>query len=304
MSEDKATELFGLMEKFAGYGFNKSHAAAYALIAFQTAYLKAHYPAEFMAACLSADMDDTDKVQIFVEDSIANGLTILPPDINLSDYRFVPVDGKTIRFGVGAVKGTGESAVNSIITIRGQTGPFSDLFDFCNRVDRRIANRRVMESLIRVGAFDTINTNRASLIASVGVAIESAEQMSRAASQTNLFGETGDHSHLQTQPIQTEAWSEREKLHQEKIGLDYYFSGHPFDTYAAELKRFVRTRLDRLNPSREPQLIAGIIHSVRVQMTRRGRMCVINLDDGKARVELVVFRELFPNPPIFNRSMQ
>ncbi|MBX9916093.1 MAG: DNA polymerase III subunit alpha [Nitrosomonas sp.] len=293
LSEDKATELFGLMEKFAGYGFNKSHAAAYALIAFQTAYLKAHYPAEFMAACLSADMDDTDKVQIFVEDSIANGLTILPPDINLSDYRFVPIDGKTIRFGLGAVKGTGESAVNSIIAVRGQTGPFRDLFDFCNRVDRRIANRRVMESLIRVGAFDTIDTNRASLIASVGVAIESAEQMSRAASQTNLFGETGDHSHLQTQPIQTEAWSEREKLHQEKIGLGYYFSGHPFDTYAAELKRFIRTRLDRLNPSREPQLIAGIIHSVRVQMTRRGRMCVINLDDGKARVELVVFSELF-----------
>ncbi|MER0203655.1 MAG: DNA polymerase III subunit alpha [Nitrosomonas sp.] len=293
LSEDKATELFGLMEKFAGYGFNKSHAAAYALIAFQTAYLKAHYPAEFMAACLSADMDDTDKVQIFVEDSIANGLTILPPDINLSDYRFVPVDGKTIRFGLGAVKGTGESAVNSIITVRGQTGPFRDLFDFCNRVDRRIANRRVMESLIRVGAFDTIDTNRASLIASVGVAIESAEQMSRAASQTNLFGETGDHSHLQTQLIQTEAWSEREKLHQEKIGLGYYFSGHPFDTYAAELKRFIRTRLDRLNPSREPQLIAGIIHSVRVQMTRRGRMCVINLDDGKARLELVVFSELF-----------
>ncbi|PTQ66478.1 DNA polymerase-3 subunit alpha [Nitrosomonas oligotropha] len=293
LSEDKATELFGLMEKFAGYGFNKSHAAAYALIAFQTAYLKAHYPAEFMAACLSADMDDTDKVQIFVEDSIANGLTILPPDINLSDYRFVPVDSKTIRFGLGAVKGTGESAVNSIITVRGQTGPFSDLFDFCNRVDRRIANRRVMESLIRVGAFDTIDTNRASLIASVGVAIESAEQMSRAASQTNLFGETGDHSHLQTQLIQTEAWSEREKLHQEKIGLGYYFSGHPFDTYAAELKRFIRTRLDRLNPSREPQLIAGIIHSVRVQMTRRGRMCVINLDDGKARLELVVFSELF-----------
>jgi len=293
LSEEKATELFGLMEKFAGYGFNKSHAAAYALIAFQTAYLKAHYPAEFMAACLSADMDDTDKVQIFVEDSIANGLTILPPDINLSDYRFVPVDGKTIRFGLGAVKGTGESAVNSIIAVRGQTGPFSDLFDFCNRADRRIANRRVMESLIRVGAFDTIDTNRASLIASVGVAIESAEQMSRAASQTNLFGETGDHSHLQTQLIQTEAWSEREKLHQEKIALGYYFSGHPFDTYAAELKRFIRTRLDRLNPSREPQLIAGIIHSVRVQMTRRGRMCVINLDDGKARVELVVFSELF-----------
>lgn len=293
LSKDKATELFGLMEKFAGYGFNKSHAAAYALIAFQTAYLKAHYPAEFMAACLSADMDDTDKVHIFVEDSIANGLTILPPDINLSGYRFIPADDKTIRFGLGAVKGTGESAISSIIAVREETGPFTDLFDFCNRVDRRIANRRVMESLIRVGAFDAINPNRASLLASVGLAIESAEQMSRSSSQANLFGEVGDQTHMQPQLIQTESWSDREKLRHEKIGLGYYFSGHPFDTYSAELKRFVRTRLDRLNPSREPQLLAGIIHSIRVQMTRRGRMGVINLDDGKARVELVIFSELF-----------
>ena len=293
LSQNKATELFGLMEKFAGYGFNKSHAAAYALIAFQTAYLKAHYPAEFMAACLSADMDDTDKVHIFVEDSIANGLTILPPDINLSSYRFIPVDNKTIRFGLGAVKGTGESAISSIIAMREQTELFTDLFDFCNRVDRRIANRRVMESLIRVGAFDSLNPNRASLLASVGLTIESAEQMSQAVSQANLFGEASDQSHMQSQLIHADMWSDREKLRHEKISLGYYFSGHPFNTYVAELKHFIRTRLDRLNPSREPQLLAGIIHSIRVQMTRRGRMGVINLDDGKARVELVVFSELF-----------
>lgn len=293
LSKDQATELFGLMEKFAGYGFNKSHAAAYALIAFQTAYLKAHYPAEFMAASLSADMDDTDKVHVFVEDSIANGLTILPPDINLSAYRFVPIDSKTIRFGLGAVKGSGESAVNTIVAEREQSGPFRDLFDFCNRVDRRIVNRRVMESLIRVGAFDTINPNRAMLIASVGLAIESAEQSSRSSSQANLFGEAGDQPHMQPQLLTTRVWTDREKLHHEKIGLGYYFSGHPFDTYAPELKRFIRTRLDRLTANREPQLLAGIIHSIRVQMTRRGRMGVINLDDGKARVEVVVFSELF-----------
>ncbi|MEK7772197.1 MAG: DNA polymerase III subunit alpha, partial [Pseudomonadota bacterium] len=267
LSKDKATELFGLMEKFAGYGFNKSHAAAYALIAFQTAYLKAHYPAEFMAACLSADMDDTDKVHIFVEDSLANGLAILPPDINLSSYRFIPSDHKTIRFGLGAIKGTGESAISSIIAAREQTGPFIDLFDFCNRVDRRIANRRVMESLIRVGAFDSINPNRASLLASVGLAIESAEQMSRAVSQANLFNEAGDHSHMRPQLVNADLWSDREKLRHEKIGLGYYFSGHPFDTYAPELKRFIRTQLDQLNPQREPQLLAGIIHSIRIQMT-------------------------------------
>ncbi|WP_297323757.1 DNA polymerase III subunit alpha [Nitrosomonas sp.] len=293
LNKDQATELFGLMEKFAGYGFNKSHAAAYALIAFQTAYLKAHYPAEFMAACLSADMDDTDKVHIFVEDTIANGLTILPPDINHSSYRFIPVDNKTIRFGLGAVKGTGESAISSIIAVREQTGLFTDLFDFCNRVDRRIANRRVMESLIRVGAFDAINPNRASLLASVGLAIESAEQISQSVSQANLFGEAEDQPHMQPQLIPANVWSDREKLRHEKISLGYYFSGHPFDTYAAELKRFIRTRLDQLYPNREPQLLAGIIHSIRVQMTRRGRMGIINLDDGKARVELVIFSELF-----------
>ncbi|PXW89950.1 DNA polymerase-3 subunit alpha [Nitrosomonas sp. Nm84] len=293
LGKNQATELFGLMEKFAGYGFNKSHAAAYALIAFQTAYLKAHYPSEFMAACLSADMDDTDKVHIFVEDSNANGLTILPPDINHSGYRFIPVDNQTIRFGLGAVKGTGESAISSIIAVREQMGPFTDLFDFCNRVDRRIANRRVMESLIRVGAFDAINPNRASLLASVGLAIESAEQISQSVSQANLFGEAEDQSHMQPQLIPANVWSDREKLRHEKISLGYYFSGHPFDTYAVELKRFIRTRLDQLYPNREPQLLAGIIHSIRVQMTRRGRMGVINLDDGKARVELVIFSELF-----------
>ena len=292
LNEDQATELFGLMEKFAGYGFNKSHAAAYALIAYQTAYLKTHYPAEFMAACLSADMDDTDKVYIFIEDSLANGLTILPPDINQSDYRFVPVDDKTIRFGLGAIKGTGESAIKAIVSAREQSGPFTGLFDFCQRVDRRIANRRVMESLIRVGAFDTLNSNRAGLFASVGLAMESAEQNSKAAGQASLFGDD-DHSHTEPQLIDMPYWSEREKLNQEKIGLGYYFSGHPFDTYAAELRRFVRIRLNQLASQREPQLIAGIIHSIRVQMTRRGRMAIINLDDGKARVEVVVFNELF-----------
>lgn len=292
LDKSKATELFGLMEKFAGYGFNKSHAAAYALIAFQTAYLKANYPAEFMAACLSADMDDTDKVHIFIEDCLANGLTILPPDINESTYHFVPVDDKTIRFGLGAIKGSGESAINMLVAERKYSGSFGDLFDFCNRIDKRIVNRRIIESLIRVGAFDLIDANRGSLLASVGMAIESAEQMNQSSNQANLFAETSE-ALPKMQLIQTQAWSEREKLHQEKIGLGYYFSGHPYETYALELKRFIRTRLDQLNPQRETQLIAGIIHSIRIQMTRRGRMAVINLDDGNARVEVVVFNELF-----------
>ncbi len=292
LTKRKAAELFGLMEKFAGYGFNKSHAAAYALIAFQTAYLKAHYPAEFMAATLSADMDDTDKVHTFFEDSIANKIVILPPDINLSVYRFVPMDGKTIRYGLGAVKGTGESAITIITKARNQFGPYTDLFDFCLRVDKRIVNRRVLESLIRAGAFDSINNHRAGLLASVGIALEYAEQTSRAANQVSLFCEddiAAEKPHL----ISVPQWMEKEKLQNEKLALGFYLSGHPYNAYAHELRNFVPTQLDRLKPQREPQILAGIIYSIRIQMTRRGKMGVIVLDDGNARVELVVYSELF-----------
>jgi DNA polymerase-3 subunit alpha len=292
MTEGNAAELFDLMEKFAGYGFNKSHAAAYALIAFQTAYLKAHYPAEFMAATLSADMDDTDKVHSFFEDSVGNGLVMLPPDINLSDYRFIPVDAKSIRYGLGAVKGTGESAIAAIIRARNINGPYQDLFDFCHRVDKRIVNRRVVESLIRAGAFDSIDRHRAGLLASVGIALESAEQAGRAANQVTLFGERD--TPLETSSLlKVAVWPEKEKLKNEKMALGFYLSGHPFNAYAEELKRFVRSRLDRLNPQREPQLLAGIVYALRTQVTRRGRMGVIVLDDGSARVELVVYSELF-----------
>jgi DNA polymerase-3 subunit alpha len=292
LTERNATELFSLMEKFAGYGFNKSHAAAYALIAFQTAYLKTHYAAEFMAATLSADMDDTDKVHAFFEDSVTHGLTILPPDINLSSNRFVPVDGKIIRYGLGAIKGTGESAIAAIIKARTQGGPYTDLFDFCRRVDKRIVNRRVIESLIRAGAFDSVNSHRAGVLASVGIALESAEQAGRAVNQVSLFGER-DEPMEQSSLINVAPWVEKEKLRNEKMALGFYLSGHPFNAYAEELKDFVRTRLDRLNPQREPQLLAGIIYAIRTQVTRRGRMGVIVLDDGKARVELVVYSELF-----------
>ena len=292
LTKSKAAELFGLMEKFAGYGFNKSHAAAYALIAFQTAYLKAHYPSEFMAATLSSDMDDTDKVHSLFEDSIANHIPVLPPDINLSLYRFIPVDGKVIRYGLGAVKGTGELAIRIIARERDQAGPYTDLFDFCQRVDKRVVNRRVLESLIRAGTFDSINTHRAGLFASVGIALESAEQTSRAVNQVSLF--SGDDVALEKPGlVNVPQWGEKERLQNEKMALGFYLSGHPFNIYADELKNFVPTRLDRLGPQREPQLLAGIIYSIRIQMTKRGKkMGVIVLDDGKARVELVVYSEI------------
>ncbi|MCC6917123.1 DNA polymerase III subunit alpha [Nitrosomonas sp.] len=291
MAEADAVTLFGLMEKFAGYGFNKSHAAAYALIAYQTAYLKAHYPAEFMAACMSSDMDDTDKVNMFYEDCKLNGITILPPDINQSGYYFVPLNHKTVRYGLGAVKGSGEAAISAMVRARDQGGGFTDLFDFCRRVDRRIVNRRTIEALIRAGAFDTVEINRAVLLASVGNAMEFAEQCSLTASQVNLFDENAG---MIQPPVMTivAQWPEKEKLQHEKAALGFYLSGHPYDSYARELGRFIPVRLNRVVTGREPQLIAGVIYAIRTQMSRRGKMAIVTLDDGLARVEVVVYSDL------------
>lgn len=291
VAEDKAIALFDLMEKFAGYGFNKSHAAAYALVAYQTAFLKAHYPAEFLAACLSSDMDDTDKVNVYYEDCQANGITVLPPDINQSVYPFVPVDEKTVRYGLGAVKGTGEAAVTAIVQTRAQGGAYTGLFDFCQRVDRRVVNRRAIEALIRAGAFDTIDANRAALLASASIALEHAEHCSLAANQISLFDDNTD---LITQPavLDIAPWDENEKLQHEKAALGFYVSGHPYESYAKELSRFVPTRLNRIVPGQELQLIAGVIYAIRTQMTRRGKMAIVLLDDGLARVEVVVYSDL------------
>jgi DNA polymerase III subunit alpha len=292
LSQAKADELFDLMEKFAGYGFNKSHAAAYALVAYQTAYLKAHHPAAFMAANLSAIMADTDKVQQLFEDAVHNGLAILPPDVNVSGYRFVPIDTQSIRYGLGAIKGTGEAAIGHIIEERARRGPFKDLFDFCHRVDKRIVNRRTVESLVRAGAFDALDDHRGGLLACVGVALESAEQANRAANQVSLFG--GFEEPASAVPrLEVPRWTDLIKLQHEKSALGFYLSGHPFRTYEPELRDFIPTRLDQLKPQPGAVLLAGVMHSLRIQMTRRGRMAVILLDDGNARVELTVFNELF-----------
>jgi DNA polymerase-3 subunit alpha len=292
LSAAKADELFDLMEKFAGYGFNKSHAAAYALVAYQTAYMKAHHAAAFMAANMSAVMADTDKVQQLYADAVANGLSILPPDVNASEYRFVPLDRTSIRYGLGAIKGTGEAAIAHIVEERAKAGPFKDLYDFCARVDKRIVNRRTVESLVRAGAFDCVNDHRASLLATVGMALESAEQANRAANQVSLFGDL-EEATPSLACADVPRWQDREQLQNEKLALGYYLSGHPFRTYADELSSFIATRLDQLTPQPHPVLLAGIIHSQRIQMTRRGRMAVVLLDDGHARIELTVFNELF-----------
>jgi DNA polymerase-3 subunit alpha len=291
LSRGKATQLFDLMEKFAGYGFNKSHAAAYALLAYQTAYMKAHQAAAFVAANLSAVMDDTDKVRQFYEDGVQNGLAILPPDINASGYRFTPVNRQTIRYGLGAVRGTGESAIRAILEARSHA-PFSDLFDFCRRVDKRLVNRRVVEALVRAGAFDALDEHRARLLASVGRALEAAEQAERAASQSSLFGEAEAPRGGEAIYVDAPRWDLRQKLMEEKAALGFYLSAHLFSVYERELRGFPRTPLARLAASEQRTWMAGVIATARMQMTRRGRMMVVALDDGTAQVEISVFNEL------------
>ena len=292
LSRTKATQLFDLMEKFAGYGFNRSHAAAYALLAYQTAYMKAHHASAFMAANLSLVMGDTDKVRQFHDDALANGLTIQAPDINASEYRFVPVDEKTLRYGLGAVRGTGESAIHAIAEAR-KAGPFADLFDLCRRVDKRAVNRRVIEALVRAGALDALEPNRASLLATAGRALEAAEQRERQAAQVSLFGDAADADGAERALVPAQPWGLKQKLTEEKAALGFALSGHLFSVYEHDLAGFPRVPLAQLAAAEHRVWLAGVVASARTQMTRRGRMMVVMLDDGSAQLELSVFNELF-----------
>ncbi|MHB1591593.1 MAG: DNA polymerase III subunit alpha, partial [Sulfuricella sp.] len=234
--EKLANSLFDLMAKFAEYGFNKSHTAAYAVISYQTAWLKAHHTSAFMAATLSSELDNTDQLKVFYEDTLANQVQVLAPDVNVSGYRFEPVSRTEIRYGLGAIKGTGEAAISVIVATREKDGPFTSLFDFCRRVEKRTVNRRVIESLVRAGAFDTINDNRASLLASVGVAMEAAEQENRDILQNSLFDNMDDGG-AESRPdamVDASPWALAEQLMHEKKALGFYFSGHPYDAYRAE----------------------------------------------------------------------
>ncbi|QDX82322.1 DNA polymerase III subunit alpha [Denitratisoma sp. DHT3] len=295
IGEATANEIFDYIDKFAGYGFNKSHAAAYSLVAYHTAWLKCHHPASFMAATLSSEMANTDKVQFFCNDAKSNGLVFLPPDINASGIRFQPVDGGTIRYGLGAIKGTGEAALSVILKARDEGGAFTDLFDFCRRIDKRVVNRRVIEALIRAGAFDSIDDHRHKLFASVGIALEAAEQAERNAHQGGLFdfGGPGETAAAELHYLEVPRWSEREQLLNEKPALGFFLSGHPFNGYRAEVTRFAKRGLAQLEPQKELVLMAGVVVSTRTQMTRRGKMAIVMLDDASAQLEVSVFNELW-----------
>jgi DNA polymerase-3 subunit alpha len=250
-----------------------------------------------MAATLSSDMDNTDSVKIFYDDALFNKLKVLGPDVNASEYRFTPVDRSTIRYGLGAVKGTGEQAVNVILKARAEGGPFKDLFDFTRRVDKRMVNRRTVEALIRAGAFDALDDHRARLLASVGIAMEAAEQAERNAMQVSLFdvfdsdGSGCDEHALQY--VEVPRWKEKQKLTEEKLALGFFFSGHPFHGVKAEVTRFARKPLASLEPRKEPQFLAGLVVGVRTKITSRGKMAFVQIDDGSTTLEVSVFNELF-----------
>ena len=288
LNERQATELFDLLEKFAGYGFNKSHAAAYALVAYHTAYLKAHYPAAFLASTMSADMNNTDNVHLFFDDCAPNKVEVLPPDVNQSGYRFEPLNNNQILYGLGAVKGSGEAAITLILAAR-ENAPFKSLFDFCSRLDLRKVNRRVIESLIRVGAFDKLEPNRAALLAGVSMAISVAEQSNSHAGQDSLFGGVAEAKH---ELPNIAAWSPEQALLEEKAALGFYLSGHPFLNAKDDVSQFVRGSLADLTPQEQPKLLAGIVVGVRIRMTQRGKMAIVTIDDAISRVDVVVGSEL------------
>ncbi len=307
-----AENIFDLMEKFAGYGFNKSHSVAYALLAYQTAWLKAHHPAAFMAAVLSADMQHTDKVVTLIDECRDLGLEVRPPDVNTGSYQFSVSEAGQVIYGLGAIKGLGQGPVEAIIAARDAGGPFRDLFDFCARVDPRRLNKRVLEALVRAGAMDAlgpetdrrgvpadIGYRRAVLLAAMDEAVRGADQQARNrdAGIGDLFGageseEPTNGGYAALAP--TRALGVAERLRGEKETLGLYLTGHPLDEYGGELELLVPQRIAGLRAGREAQRVMGLVVGMRTMKTRRGdAMCFITLDDRSARIEVALFAELY-----------
>ncbi len=306
-----ASSIFDLMEKFADYGFNKSHSAAYALVAYQTAWLKTHYPAQFMAATLSSDMDNTDKVVTFLEDARAIGLKVEPPDVNASQYMFQALDAKTIRYGLGAVKGVGRGACEAISEARMRGGEFRDLLDFCQRVDSARLNRRVLEALIQGGALDAVGANRASLMLQLPEVMKATEQLAREreAGQTSLFGGGGPAPEIRIDLPTVPDWPLEQKLAGERETLGHFLSGHPLDPWQSELASLVGSNLGELdrvfaqgkNNRGEAQVVlAGLVTAVR----RRGdSQAFVQIEDTRGRLECAFFSDAFAEyAPLLSRD--
>lgn len=301
---DTATYIFDLMEKFAGYGFNKSHSAAYALLSYQTAWLKRHYPAEFMASVLSADMDNTDKVVTLIDDCRDFRIEVVPPDINRSVYRFKALEGGEILYGLGAIKGVGEGAIENLIQERERGGTFASIDDLCRRVETQKINRRVLEALIRAGALDQLKQTRASLMTWLPDALLRADQHHRdvANGQTDLFGSAATVIEEEAREPEAE-WEEMVRLTGEKETLGLYLTGHPINRYLDELKIFTTSRLSELSAEAPPEgrrrgnersvTVAGLIIAIRVRSGKRGKMAFVTLDDRSGRIEVSLFGDDF-----------
>ena len=291
IDEKTANHIFDYMEKFAGYGFNKSHAAAYALVAYQTAWLKAHYPSEFLAAVMSSEMQNTDNIVFLIDDCRINGLEVLPPSINMSFYHFHASDEKTIIYGLGAIKGVGEQAMQSVIDSREQDGPYKDLFDFCHRIDLKKINKRTLEALIRAGALDCLDMERSTIMAQLPEAVQAAEQArsNRETGIMDLFGEVEEVQRKPAKPVKP--WSDEVRLKGEKDTLGLYLTGHPIDVYRPELKAFISQRINELTPTRRgvTTVFAGLV----VDVANFPNRMMITLDDGTARIEVSANHERF-----------
>ncbi|PJI34118.1 DNA polymerase III subunit alpha [Acinetobacter pseudolwoffii] len=291
IDEATANHIFDYMEKFAGYGFNKSHAAAYALVAYQTAWLKAHYPAEFLSAVLTSEMQNTDNVVFLIDDCRKNNLEVLPPSVNMSLYQFHATDEQTIVYGLGAIKGVGEAAMQSVIDARTQEGPFRDLFDFCHRIDLKKINKRTLEALIRSGALDCLGIDRADLMAQLPEAVQAAEQArsNRETGIMDLFGEVEEVQRKPSKPVKP--WADEVRLKGEKDTLGLYLTGHPIDVYRNELKSFVPCQINELTPTRRgvTTVFAGLV----VDIANFPNRMMMTLDDGTARIEISANHERF-----------
>ncbi len=304
VTQQQADEVFDLMEKFAGYGFNKCHAAAYVLLAYHTGWLKAHCTAEFYAANMTVELDDTDKLKTLLADAKQFNVSFEPPDINRGRYRFEPVSDTVVRYGLGAIKGTGQGAIEAIIAARDGSGehegegggPFRSLFDFAARIDRQRVNKRVVEALIKAGAFDALHADRACALASVGLAFDWADTQDVNQHQSGLFDFDDSHAASTQEPalVKAEPWSIKERLTAEKSALGFYLSGHLFEEYAPEVRHFAKRRIaDLVDSGREPQLLAGIVSDMRVVNGARGRTAIFRLDDGSEYIEAVAAEELY-----------
>ncbi|MCK5340017.1 MAG: DNA polymerase III subunit alpha [Desulfobulbaceae bacterium] len=297
---DKAEYIFDLMAKFAGYGFNKSHSAAYALIAYQTAYLKSHYPAQFMAALLSCDMTNTDKVVLYINECKDKEIEVLPPDINESDQDFSVVNER-IRFGLAAVKNVGGAALDSVLEERTKDGPFLSLEDFCNRVDSRRVNRRVIESLIKAGAFDSLKAKRSQLFAIMDQALEEAQaaQRDKMSGQISLFSVLPEDKMAKAAALELPdipEWPDKKKLNFEKETVGFYITGHPLDTFRKEIRSVADTDsitiADRSDGS--AVRVGGLVRNLKDHKSKKGdRMGFVTLEDTSGAIEVVVFPEVF-----------